>query len=129
MYHGPQGAWGAARRYICLSFLTAALQQWYKRRKPDVDCYVGHKFEDPVEHDENCPCTDSDYEWYVTLKLFLSHSLIAGICTAITTLSATTTNVYLSVLSPSRPECARGILSRRIWVLQAIGLSLATLAI
>lgn len=38
-------------------------QQWYKRRKPEADCYVGHKFEDPVEHEDNCPCEESDYEW------------------------------------------------------------------
>lgn len=38
-------------------------QQWYKRRKPEADCYVGEKFLDPVEHEENCPCTDEDYEW------------------------------------------------------------------
>lgn len=38
-------------------------RQWYRRRKPDADCYVGRKFEDPVEHDENCPCTNDDYEW------------------------------------------------------------------
>ncbi|KAJ7626363.1 vacuolar protein sorting/targeting protein 10 [Mycena polygramma] len=37
-------------------------KQWYKRRKPDVDCYVGEKFTDPVEHEDNCPCTDADYE-------------------------------------------------------------------
>ncbi|THH04806.1 hypothetical protein EW145_g5251 [Phellinidium pouzarii] len=37
-------------------------KQWYRRRKPDADCYVGRKFEDPVEHEQNCPCTDEDYE-------------------------------------------------------------------
>ncbi|KAK7031441.1 Sortilin [Favolaschia claudopus] len=37
-------------------------KQWYKRRKPDVDCYVGEKFTDPVEHEDPCPCTDADYE-------------------------------------------------------------------
>ncbi|KAJ6624911.1 Oligoxyloglucan reducing end-specific cellobiohydrolase [Mycena sp. CBHHK59/15] len=37
-------------------------KQWYKRRKPDVDCYVGEKFMDPVEHEESCECTDADYE-------------------------------------------------------------------
>ncbi|KAJ7065213.1 vacuolar protein sorting/targeting protein 10 [Mycena amicta] len=37
-------------------------KQWYKRRKPDVDCYVGEKFRDPVEHEDNCACTDADYE-------------------------------------------------------------------
>jgi hypothetical protein len=38
-------------------------KQWYSRRKPDADCYVGDKFKDPVEHEDNCPCEDSDYEW------------------------------------------------------------------
>lgn len=33
------------------------------RRKADVDCYVGKKFDDPVEHEEKCDCVDSDYEW------------------------------------------------------------------
>ncbi|KAJ3503976.1 hypothetical protein NMY22_g18068 [Coprinellus aureogranulatus] len=37
-------------------------KQWYKRRKPDADCYVGEKFNDPEEHDENCECTKEDYE-------------------------------------------------------------------
>ncbi|CAL1713879.1 unnamed protein product [Somion occarium] len=37
-------------------------KQWYKRRKADADCYVGDKFTDPVEHEDNCPCTDEDYE-------------------------------------------------------------------
>ncbi|KAJ7113669.1 vacuolar protein sorting/targeting protein 10 [Mycena crocata] len=37
-------------------------KQWYKRRKQDVDCYVGEKFTDPVVHEDKCPCTDADYE-------------------------------------------------------------------
>ncbi|EIM80281.1 Oligoxyloglucan reducing end-specific cellobiohydrolase [Stereum hirsutum FP-91666 SS1] len=37
-------------------------KQWYRRRKPDANCYVGNKFEDPIEHEENCPCEDEDYE-------------------------------------------------------------------
>ncbi|KAJ7355652.1 vacuolar protein sorting/targeting protein 10 [Mycena albidolilacea] len=37
-------------------------KQWYKRRKSDADCYVGEKFTDPVEHEDDCPCTDADYE-------------------------------------------------------------------
>ncbi|KAJ7579921.1 vacuolar protein sorting/targeting protein 10 [Mycena floridula] len=37
-------------------------KQWYKRRKPDVNCYVGEKFKDPVEHEDDCDCTDWDYE-------------------------------------------------------------------
>ncbi|KAF8894237.1 vacuolar protein sorting/targeting protein 10 [Gymnopilus junonius] len=37
-------------------------RQWYKRRKPDANCYVGEKFKDPVVHEDNCECKDSDYE-------------------------------------------------------------------
>ncbi|THH18916.1 hypothetical protein EW146_g2149 [Bondarzewia mesenterica] len=37
-------------------------KQWYKRRKPDADCYIGNKFEDPVGHEERCPCADDDFE-------------------------------------------------------------------
>ncbi|KAG5353581.1 vacuolar protein sorting/targeting protein PEP1 [Termitomyces sp. Mn162] len=42
--------------------LRPVLKQWYKRRKPDADCYVGEKFKDPVMHEEDCECTDADYE-------------------------------------------------------------------
>ena len=48
---------------ICLF----VLQQWYKRRKPDANCYVGEKYNDPVTHEDNCECTAADYEWYVDL--------------------------------------------------------------
>ncbi|KAG6872852.1 vacuolar protein sorting/targeting protein PEP1 [Termitomyces sp. Mi166 len=37
-------------------------KQWYKRRKPNADCFVGEKYTDPVEHEEDCECTDADYE-------------------------------------------------------------------
>ncbi|KAF9457576.1 Oligoxyloglucan reducing end-specific cellobiohydrolase [Collybia nuda] len=37
-------------------------KQWYKRRKADANCYVGDKYRDPVEHEEDCPCTKEDYE-------------------------------------------------------------------
>ncbi|KZP04862.1 Oligoxyloglucan reducing end-specific cellobiohydrolase [Athelia psychrophila] len=37
-------------------------KQWYNRRKADAECYVGGKFQDPIEHDESCPCEDSDFE-------------------------------------------------------------------
>ena len=37
-------------------------KQWYMRRKQNADCYVGHKFEDPVGHEEPCECTEHDYE-------------------------------------------------------------------
>lgn len=45
-------------------------KQWYRRRKADADCYVGQKFRDPVEHDENCLCTDEDYEWQVDFWIY-----------------------------------------------------------
>ncbi|KAF8264511.1 Oligoxyloglucan reducing end-specific cellobiohydrolase [Lactarius quietus] len=37
-------------------------RQWYRRRKAGANCYVGEKFSDPVEHEENCPCQDDDFE-------------------------------------------------------------------
>ncbi|GMK59242.1 hypothetical protein CspeluHIS016_0702570 [Cutaneotrichosporon spelunceum] len=37
-------------------------KQWYARRKLDAKCYMGNKFEDPVGHEENCKCTEADYE-------------------------------------------------------------------
>ncbi|EFP90660.1 vacuolar protein sorting/targeting protein PEP1 [Puccinia graminis f. sp. tritici] len=37
-------------------------KQFFKRRKPDADCYVGEKFQEPESHEENCPCTDEDFE-------------------------------------------------------------------
>ncbi|KAF5354534.1 hypothetical protein D9758_011247 [Tetrapyrgos nigripes] len=37
-------------------------KQWYKRRKPSANCYVGAKFEDPVGYEDNCECSDIDFE-------------------------------------------------------------------
>jgi len=48
-------------------------QQWYKRRKQDANCYVGREFDDPREHEQNCPCEDDDYEWY---ELFFKRVLM-----------------------------------------------------
>jgi hypothetical protein len=39
-------------------------KQFFWRRKQDVDCSVGEKYKDPEPIEENCPCTDEDYEWY-----------------------------------------------------------------
>ena len=44
--------------------LLTGLQQTYRRRRQDADCYVGDKFHDPVAQEQPCPCTDEDYEWY-----------------------------------------------------------------
>lgn len=37
-------------------------KQYYKRRKPDANCYVGDKFHEAIPKEEPCPCTDEDYE-------------------------------------------------------------------
>ncbi|KAJ7695034.1 vacuolar protein sorting/targeting protein 10 [Mycena rosella] len=37
-------------------------KQWYTRRKQNVECYVGEKFTDPAVHEDDCDCTDADYE-------------------------------------------------------------------
>ncbi|CAH7670748.1 hypothetical protein PPACK8108_LOCUS5483 [Phakopsora pachyrhizi] len=37
-------------------------KQYFRRRKPDADCYVGEKFHEPESHEENCPCSDEDFE-------------------------------------------------------------------
>ncbi|KAG8759479.1 vacuolar protein sorting/targeting protein PEP1 [Serendipita sp. 396] len=37
-------------------------KQWFWRRKPDSDCYIGNKFQDPESHSERCLCTAADYE-------------------------------------------------------------------
>lgn len=39
-------------------------KDWFRRRKQDADCVVADKFKDPVNREENCVCTDEDYEWY-----------------------------------------------------------------
>ena len=34
----------------------------------DTDCDIGKKYMDPVQHEDNCPCTEEDYEWYVLIS-------------------------------------------------------------
>lgn len=50
-------------------------KQWYRRKKIGADCYVGHKFEDPVGQEDNCPCGDIDFEWCVVSISFLPQDL------------------------------------------------------
>jgi Sortilin, neurotensin receptor 3, C-terminal len=38
-------------------------KQFFWRRKKDAECTVGEKYKDPEPVDENCVCTDEDYEW------------------------------------------------------------------
>ena len=44
-------------------------QDYFRRRKADAGCVVAEKFKDPVGREENCICTDEDYEWYVNICL------------------------------------------------------------
>ena len=37
-------------------------KQWYRRRKPDSECFVDKEFEDPVPEYERCACADEDFE-------------------------------------------------------------------
>ncbi|KAG0144537.1 hypothetical protein CROQUDRAFT_108449 [Cronartium quercuum f. sp. fusiforme G11] len=37
-------------------------KQFFRRRKPEADCFVGEKFHEAVSREENCPCTDEDFE-------------------------------------------------------------------
>lgn len=53
-----------------LNLVILYLQQWYKRRRLEANCYVGEKFKDPVTHEDNCECTKADYEWYVPTASF-----------------------------------------------------------
>lgn len=39
-------------------------KQFFWRRRKSADCTVGEKYKDPEPIDENCACTDEDYEWY-----------------------------------------------------------------
>lgn len=41
-------------------------KQWFTRRKPEADCVVADKWNDPVGREENCACDDEDYEWYAS---------------------------------------------------------------
>ncbi|BFZ62307.1 vacuolar protein sorting/targeting protein PEP1 [Saitoella coloradoensis] len=37
-------------------------KEFFWRKKVDRGCFVGDKYADPVPVEENCPCTDADYE-------------------------------------------------------------------
>lgn len=54
-------------------------KQWYKRRKPDVACYVGNKFNEEVVHEESCQCQDRDYECDFNYVLSDGECVLAGL--------------------------------------------------
>lgn len=37
-------------------------KQFFRRRKPDADCFVDEEFKDPVPEFDDCACTDADFE-------------------------------------------------------------------
>ncbi|ORY81895.1 hypothetical protein BCR37DRAFT_379793 [Protomyces lactucae-debilis] len=37
-------------------------RQFFWRKKADRDCYVGEIYDDPAAYEEDCPCTDTDFE-------------------------------------------------------------------
>ncbi|KAL9124886.1 MAG: hypothetical protein Q9217_005836 [Psora testacea] len=37
-------------------------KQWYRRRRPDSECFVDKEFEDPIPEYEPCACKKEDYE-------------------------------------------------------------------
>ncbi|KAJ3714865.1 vacuolar protein sorting/targeting protein 10 [Lentinula guzmanii] len=51
-------------RYVVvfLDFAGIRNRKCEENDSKDADCYVGDKFIDPVQHEDNCECTDADYE-------------------------------------------------------------------
>ena len=58
---GPQGGFWLSTIFH-LELITAILQQWYRRRKPDAKCYVGNKFNEEQGHEQDCVCDDTDFQ-------------------------------------------------------------------
>ena len=50
-------------RSLSLCIVLIRVQQSYRRRKADANCYVGEKFRDPVPIESACAGTAEDYEW------------------------------------------------------------------
>lgn len=100
-------------------------KQWYRRRKPNADCYVGDKFKEPIEHEENCECTDDDYEWCVlNLERLYWNSpplfvVTTTTCVKETSVSPQDQNLSLPVSVPTTGK-------EHTWVLRDIGSSPAT---
>lgn len=86
------------RKVSCLPLLVhlngADVQQWYRRRKLDAVCYVGHKFEDPEEHEESCDCVAEDYEWYVSTPRVADILVISTLFDKMVNVSQLVLNLY-----------------------------------
>ena len=69
-------------------------KQYFWRRRQEAECYVGEKYKDPEPKDEDCQCTDEDYEWLTPHKPQLTK------VTTITDVKATSVfSVVLNALS------------------------------
>jgi len=53
-------------------------KDYFRRRKPDANCVVAEKFKDPVGREENCVCTDEDYECDYNYVLDGNECVLAG---------------------------------------------------
>ncbi|KAJ3107690.1 vacuolar protein sorting/targeting protein PEP1 [Phlyctochytrium bullatum] len=53
---------------------------FFKRRKPDADCYVGRKYKEPDVKTETCECTEADYECDFNFKPKDSEAKEALVC-------------------------------------------------
>lgn len=94
---------------VRVRLMRHSAQQWFMRRKADADCVVHEKFKDPVGREEDCPCSDEDYEWFVhhfpsslqSESLTLDHPPAAT-----TTLLLTAPTAFPSAPNPSPPARA-----------------------
>ena len=73
-----------------------------------MDCYVGEKYKDPVEHEDNCQCTEEDYEWWVCMGIWCRSEYTVDTCylVATTTSCGVAQIAYLSDLSLCPRVCA-----------------------
>lgn len=72
----PYGSQGLLKISDGDKFADLIFQDFYRRRKADADCVVGEKFKDPKGREEDCDCTDEDYEWSVWLQGSLHKKLL-----------------------------------------------------
>lgn len=61
---------------------------------------MGHKFEDPEEHEESCDCVAEDYEWYVVSFLDVADvSVISTSLDKMVNVCQSVLNLYQLVLA------------------------------
>lgn len=72
----------------------------FSRRKADALCIVGKEFVEQNPKVEVCECTDSDFEWYIKIRILILVILISGKTTKATVncLRLIQSNLSLAVL-------------------------------